>query len=102
MPQTLQEFVEQVPVIDVHEHHLPELFGRPGLNLIGLFRQSYAGWAVARPYTLPNERREADPMLVPAGPSTWEDLEPFLEQHGSNSFVRNLVWAVTQLYGQAG
>jgi hypothetical protein len=100
MGDTLQEFIDRLPVVDVHEHHLPELLGQPGLTLLGLFRQSYAGWAAARPYILPHETRDADPMLVEAGPCTWEDLEPFLERHGSNSFVRNLVWAVTQLYGE--
>jgi hypothetical protein len=56
---------------------------------MSLFRQSDAGWSP--PTSVP------DP--IPAGPTTWEALRPFLEEKGSNAFVRNLVRAVSELYG---
>lgn len=99
MSDSLREFVEQLPIVDVHEHHLPAIVRQRDVNLLQLFQQSYAGWAVARPYCLPSESREADPMLAAAGPTTWEALAPFLEDCGANSFVRNLVGAVAELHG---
>jgi hypothetical protein len=99
MNDSLREFVDRLPIIDVHEHHLPGVVLQREINLLQLFQQSYAGWALARPYCLPSESRESDPMLAPAGPTTWEALAPYLEDCGSNSFVRNLVRAVGALHG---
>ena len=101
MPPSLREFISSIGIIDVHEHHIPEILLNREVNLLQLFRQSYAGWAQARPYPLPSETRDSDPMLAAAGPTTWEALAPFLENSGSNSFVRNLVRAVTELYTPA-
>src|SRR5262245_62976764 len=98
MTQTIQEFIASVGIIDVHEHHIPEILLNPDVNLLQLFQQSYAGWTQARPYTLPSEKRDMDPMLSPPGPTTWEALEPFLERSSSNSFVRNLINGITELY----
>jgi uncharacterized protein len=102
MNDSLREFVEQLPIVDVHEHHLPEIIHQREVNLLQLFQQSYAGWAQARPYCLPSESRDADPMLAAAGPTTWEALAPFLDHSGSNFFVRNLVRAVIDLHGGGG
>ena len=99
MNNSMREYVEQLPIVDVHEHHLPEVLLEREINLLQLFQQSYAGWAQARPYCLPSESRDSDPMLAAAGPTTWEALAPFLEESGSNSFVRNLVRAVVELHG---
>src|SRR2546426_9684806 len=99
MSQSIREFVAATGIVDVHEHHIPDILLNPEVNLLQLFQQSYAGWTQARPYTLPSERRDRDPMLVAAGPSTWEALAPFLENSGSNSFGRNLVGAITGLHG---
>jgi hypothetical protein len=99
MPDSLQRFIQTHPVIDVHEHHLPELWRRSEVGLQQLLQQSYAGWAKARPYILPGETRDADPMLEAAGKTSWEELAAFLEHHGSNSFVRNLIEAISELYG---
>jgi hypothetical protein len=33
--------------------------------------------------------------------TTWEALAPYLENSGSNSFIRNLVLGITELYGDA-
>ena len=100
MNDSMREFIEHLPIVDVHEHHLPEIIQQREVNLLQLFQQSYAGWTQARPYCLPSESRDADPMLAAAGPTTWEALAPFLDNSGSNSFVRNLVRAVVELHGR--
>lgn len=102
MNNSMREFVEHLPIVDVHEHHLPEIILEREVNLLQLFQQSYAGWAQARPYCLPSESRDADPMLAAAGPTTWAALVPFLDHSGSNFFVRNLVRAVVELHGGGG
>jgi len=101
MNNALQEFIASTPIVDVHEHHIPEIFLNREVNLLQLFQQSYAGWTQARPYPLPSETRDGDPMLASVPPTTWEALSPYLERSGSSSFVRNLVRAVTELYGAA-
>ncbi len=100
MNDSMREFVEHLPIVDVHEHHLPEIILEREVNLLQLFQQSYAGWTQVRPYCLPTESRAADPMLAAAGPTTWEALVPFLDHSGSNSFVRNLIRAVVELHGR--
>jgi hypothetical protein len=100
MNDSMREFVEHLPIVDVHEHHLPEIILEREVNLLQLFQQSYAGWTRVRPYCLPSESRAADPMLAAAGPTTWEALAPFLDHSGSNFFVRNLVHAVVELHGR--
>ena len=91
-------FVREYPIVDVHEHHLPEVYSNTNVGLLDLLRQSYAGWTQARPYPLPSEAREEDPMLAQGEPASWDDLEPFLDRSGSNHFVRNLVRGITELY----
>src|SRR5258707_11202629 len=98
MAQSIREFIAGIGIVDVHEHHIPEILLNRDVNLLQLFQQSYAGWTQARPYTLPSERRDSDPMLVATGATTWEALAPYLEQSASNSFVRNLVHGITDLY----
>ena len=99
MADSLRELIAANPVVDVHEHHIPDILLNRDLNLLQLFQQSYAGWTQARPYALPSETRENDPMLAGSGPTTWEALAPFLDGSGSNGFVRNLIGAVIELYG---
>src|SRR5437773_10621451 len=99
MPTSVRDLMDTIGIVDVHEHHIPEILLNPEVNLLQLFQQSYAGWTQARPYPLPSEIRDADPMLAATGPATWEALAPFLENSGSNSFVRNLVCAITELHG---
>jgi len=96
--QTLREILEKIPIIDVHEHHIPEILHAPDIGLLQLLRQSYAGWAVARPYALPSERRGSDPMLDSQGDATWEDIRLFVEDRGSNHFVRHMVQAILDLH----
>src|SRR5205814_743350 len=62
-------------------------------------QQSYAGWTQARPYPLPSESRDGDPMLAATPATSWEALSPYLERSGSSSFVRNLERAVVELHG---
>src|SRR5712691_3546964 len=99
MPQSIRDFIAATGIVDVHEHHMPDILLHPEVNLLQLFQQSYAGWTQARPYTLPAETRDSDPMLAAVDPTSWEALAPFLEHSGSNAFVRNLARAVTELYG---
>ncbi len=99
MNDSISGFIDQLPILDVHEHHVPEVTLGREVNLLQLFQQSYAGWTQARPYCLPSETRGADPMLEGGGPTTWEGLAPFLEGSGSSSFVRNLSRAVVELHG---
>ncbi len=98
MVQSLRQFIDAIPAVDVHEHHIPEMLLSREVNLLQLFQQSYAGWTQARPYPLPTETREADPMLEGCGPTTWDAIAPYVEGSGSNSFVRNLVQALAELY----
>ena len=42
---------------------------------------------------------DADPMLAGVGQTTWESLTPFLDDSGSNFFVRNIVHAILELHG---
>ena len=95
---SLQEFVARHGIVDVHEHHIPEIILQREVNLLQLFQQSYAGWTQARPYALPSERRDMDPMLAGTGATSWEGLRPYVEGSGSNSFVRNLVGAICELH----
>src|SRR5436190_4186126 len=99
MPGNISGFIANVGIVDVHEHHIPDILLNRSVNLLQLFQQSYAGWTQARPYTLPREQRESDPMLAPARPTNWEALAPFLENSRSNSFLRNLVCGITELHG---
>jgi hypothetical protein len=96
---SIREFVNEVTVVDVHEHHFPEVIGSGNVNLLRLFRESYAGWTTRRPYLLPSEVgfRDIDSPAVER--TSWEALAPYLEGSGSNSFVRNLVSALKELYG---
>lgn len=92
------DFVTSQPIVDVHEHHLPELASSTDVDLLKLFQQSYAGWTQARPYPLPSETREEDPMLVAGEPTRWAALRPYLEDSGSTMFVRNLLRGISQLH----
>jgi len=98
MNKDLRSYILDLPVFDVHEHHMPDMLASRDVGLLTLLRQSYAGWTQARPYPLPSETRFEDPMLASAGPGSWEELARFLEHSGSNSFVRNLLGALTELY----
>jgi hypothetical protein len=88
---SLRELIDATSVVDVHEHHFPDVLLSREVDLLQLFRQSYAGWS---PPT-------SSPDPIPDAPTTWEALAPFLNDSGSNSFVRNLVRAVTEIYGVA-
>ncbi len=99
MSNAIQDFTAAIQIVDVHEHHMPDILLSREVNLLQLFQQSYAGWTQARPYPLPSESRAEDPMLAAVRPTTWDSLAPYLEQSGSNNSVRNLVRAITDLYG---
>lgn len=96
--RSLREWIEAEPVFDVHEHHMPELLLRSGIGLRQILAESYAAWTRRRPYPLPSE--EPPPATEPLeGPGTWEeDIAPYLEESESNSFVRNVVDALLDIY----
>jgi len=102
MSESLQDYVNELPILDVHEHHIPETFLNREVGLLDLLRQSYAGWTEERPYPLPTETREEDPMLADSGEARWEEIAGFVEGSGSNSFVRNIVASLDELYDLGG
>jgi hypothetical protein len=65
VPQSIQDFIDTTGIVDVHEHHFPEILLGREVNLLQLFRQSYAGWTEGRPYALPSESRDSNPELAP-------------------------------------
>jgi len=87
-----------MPVFDVHEHHMPDVLGNRDVGLLALLWQSYAGWTQARPYPLPTEEPFEDPMFTDDGKGSWEDVAKFVEHSGSNSFIRNMIQTLTDLY----
>jgi uncharacterized protein len=95
---SITDFIAEHPVVDVHEHHIPELVKSDDVDLLKLFQQSYAGWTQERPYPLPSESREGDPMLEASNPTTWAKIRPYLEESGSSMFVRNLLQGIHSLY----
>src|SRR5262245_48523575 len=101
MADTLS-FVLSEPLVDVHEHHMPEVLPDRDVGLLELFRQSYAGWTQARPYTLPTE--EADPFSLEQGSDkgSWDDVAAYVERSGTNGFVASLVSALDDLYELGG
>jgi len=99
MRHPIRDFVEALPMVDVHEHHFPKVLDAPDVDLLRLFSESYAGWTRGRPFSLPSEAGDPRPAELPRGPTTWQALTPYLLESGSNSFVRNLVRVVTELYG---
>jgi len=98
MENDLRRYVSDLPVFDVHEHHMPNILGDREIGLLALLWQSYAGWTQARPYPLASETRFEDPMFTGRGPGSWQEIARFVEHSGSNSFVRNLIGALTDLY----
>lgn len=98
MKDDLRSYVMDIPVFDVHEHHMPDVMGNRDVGLLALLWQSYAGWTQARPYPLPTEEPFEDPMFTGDGQGSWEDVARFVEHSGSSSFVRNMIQALTELY----
>jgi hypothetical protein len=94
----LSSLIQGIPVVDVHEHHMPPLQPGQPPGLLQLLEESYAGWTHARPYALPSE-----PPIVPGSsasrPGTWGDVAAFVEASGSNAAVRNMVRSLCELYG---
>ncbi|WP_413992376.1 amidohydrolase family protein [Labrys okinawensis] len=97
MLNSLRELMHATGTIDVHEHHLPQIFGSKEVSLSRLFRESYASWTKMRAYRLPSEPPANEDPSVPV-PTSWEALAPYLEHSGSNAFVRNLVYGILELH----
>ncbi len=98
MGAELSSYLRGVPVIDVHEHHMPDILLNKEVGLLQLLQESYAGWTQARPYPLPDE----PPHTLGAtsrGPGDWRDIAAYVEGSGTNAFVRNMVGSLADLYG---
>ena len=102
MNDSLTEYIHQLPIVDVHEHHLPETFLNRDVGLLDLFKQSYAGWTLARPYPLPSEIMDEDLMGPAKEETTWAQIAAYVEDCGSNQFVRSLVHGLDELYDLKG
>ncbi|WP_434733033.1 amidohydrolase [Rhizobium sp. YTUHZ044] len=97
MSEAIKQIVNSSDVIDVHEHHMPEITLSRDVNLLKLFQQSYAAWTHN---VSPSEPKATHEVLSAATvPTTWEALTPYLENSSSNAFVTNLVRGVVDLHG---
>jgi hypothetical protein len=97
MDTGLTRFIKSIPVVDVHEHHMPEQAPGRQIGLPQLLEESYAGWTQQRPYPLPSE----PPVTLgstTSGHGTWADIAPYVEGSGTNAAVRNLARALCELY----
>jgi hypothetical protein len=94
----LTAFVRAEPVVDVHEHHMPEILNNREVGLLDLFAQSYAGWTHARPYPLPSEAGAGYSPPVASDAPDWDDVAAYVVRSGSNAFVQSLVSAIADLY----
>jgi len=97
MDTGLARFIQSLPVIDVHEHHMPEETPGRQIGLLQLLEESYAGWTQKRPYPLPSE----PPVTLgstSSSPGTWADIAAYVEGSGTNAAVRNMVRALCELY----
>lgn len=99
--ESWHESLRNAPILDVHEHHIPEVYLSSKTNLLALFQQSYAGWTVKRPYPLPSEPHEESSLSPTLKPFGWDDLRPYLVDRGSNNFVRNLTQGILALHGNS-
>jgi hypothetical protein len=97
MSGDLARFIRSVPVVDVHEHHMPDEDPGRQVGLLRILEESYAGWTQKRPYPLP---QEPPVTLGSASDSrgTWADIAPYVEGSGTNAAVRNMVRALCELY----
>lgn len=101
MSDEIRSCVADLPIFDVHEHHMPEGLGNPDIGLIELLQQSYAGWAYDRAF--PSEQPSGG-TLARGGESSRENVARFVEHCGTSAFVRNMIWSLSELYelGDAG
>ncbi len=81
MKDDVRSYISELPIFDVHEHHMPDILGDRRLGLLELFWQSYAGWTQARPYPLESEPQFEDPMFTATESAVWEDVARFVEAH---------------------
>jgi hypothetical protein len=97
MDKGLSSYLNEIPVFDVHEHHMPEMLSNPRVGLIQLLEESYCAWAKRRPYPLPNEP-PFDLKSSVSGRGSWKDIAGFVVESGANAFVRNMIRSLAELY----
>jgi uncharacterized protein len=101
MGGALERFISGIPIVDVHEHHMPDESPGRQVGLKQILEESYAGWTQARPYPLAGE----PPVTLGAadnGSGAWADIARFVEGSGTNASVRNILRALCELYGVRG
>ena len=95
----LAAWLHGIPVIDVHEHHMPDTLLAKDVGLLRLLQESYAGWTQERPYPLPGE----PPVTLGAAPggaaARWKDIAAYVEASGANAAVRNMLASIAELHG---
>ena len=101
MGNDLSAFIRGIPVIDVHEHHMPDSLHDREVGLLQLLEESYCEWTRRRPYPLPSEP-PTELRASAKGRGTWGDIAGYVEGSGTNAFVRNMTRALSELYGPEG
>ncbi len=101
MSTGLASFIQGIPVIDVHEHHMPDATPGREVGLIQLLEESYAGWTQSRPYPLPGEPPVTSGSTT-VGPGDWARIAAYVETSGSSAAVRNVVRSLAELYSLDG
>jgi hypothetical protein len=80
----LQQWIESLPVVDIHEHHMPHIIHSRDVGLLSLMRSSYVNW------TRPARR---------AARRGWEGVRGYLEECGVQRVrTGQLVRAICELY----
>lgn len=99
----VQAHLHEVPIYDVHEHHMPVNLGDRELGLLELLRHSYSDWCRERPYALPGASLSREPVGSDVDrPDGWNAVSRYVEDSGSNAFVRTLVTGLRELYDLPG
>ncbi len=96
MSNPIRDLILNEPILDVHEHHMPETLLDRDVGLLKLLQQSYPGWTQERPYPLEGQERGEDHGF--SDETQWEDLAGYLEGSGSNAFIRTLIHGLKDLY----
>jgi hypothetical protein len=99
MTSDVRAQLHEVPVYDVHEHHMPENLGERDVGLLQLLRHSYSDWCRERPYALPGAPPSRERVEWGDG---WDAVSRYVEGSGSNAFVRTLVTGLGELYDLPG
>jgi hypothetical protein len=102
-PVDVRAHLHDAPIYDVHEHHMPEYLDDRNVGLLELLRHSYSDWCRERPYALSGAPPSRGPVEPDADPADgWAAVARYVEESGSNAFVRTLVTGLRELYDLSG